>query len=439
MAKIFKPTKKQVEAPRQLHIDRQSYDGRGIAHYRGQTVFVTGALPAETVSVQHFKAQRRYAECQAGNIVSASPERVSAPCEYYGRCGGCNLQHQNDEAQLAFKQRSVLEQMQRQAGLEPEALAPALVSAPWHYRSRARLGVDRQGRLAFRQRDSKAFVAIDHCRVLAAELRPFIDAIQALPQYAKVGGISHIELVYVEGAAAAVVRHTKALPEKVRTWLQGVASESGVSLWLQGERHGGLQDSTGEAVDPRLFYDLPAFDVRLGFHPADFTQVNTDINRQMVSQAIDWLQLQGSETVLDLFCGIGNFTLPLARRAAHVIGVEAIESMVQRGRENSEANLLTNCEFVAADLEQDDCEKAWNHRAIDAVLLDPPRAGAQQVAALLGRLQADKIVYVSCNPASLARDAKALADQGFRLARLGVMDMFPHTAHIESMALFTRS
>jgi 23S rRNA (uracil1939-C5)-methyltransferase len=200
-----------------------------------------------------------------------------------------------------------------------------------------------------------------------------------------------------------------------------------------------LQDVEGQSVDPRLCYQLPVFDVRLGFHPSDFTQVNAEINRQMVSQAIDWLQLQGSETVLDLFCGIGNFTLPLARRVAHVIGVEAIASMVERGRENAELNGLANSEFVAADLEQNDCEKAWNHRAIDAVLLDPPRAGAQQVAGLLGRLQVDKVVYVSCNPASLARDAKAMAEQGFRLARLGVMDMFPHTAHIESMALFVRS
>lgn len=439
MAKIFKPSKKRVETPGQLNIDRQSYDGRGIAHYQGQTVFVAGALPGETVSVQHFKAQRRYAECQAGNIITVSPERIEAPCEYYGRCGGCNLQHQNDKAQLAFKQRSVLEQIQRQAGLEPEEVAPALVSAPWHYRSRARLGVNRQGQVAFRQRDSQVFVAINHCRVLATELQPFVDALQALPEYAKAGGISHIELIYTEETAAAVVRHTKSLPRKVSVWLQDVAQQSGVSLWLQGERHGALQDVEGQSVDPRLCYQLPAFDVRLGFHPSDFTQVNAEINRQMVSQAIDWLQLQGSETVLDLFCGIGNFTLPLARRAAYVIGVEAIASMVERGRENAELNGLANCEFVAADLEQHDCEKAWNHRAIDAVLLDPPRAGAQQVAGLLGRLQVDKVVYVSCNPASLARDAKAMAEQGFRLVRLGVMDMFPHTAHIESMALFVRS
>lgn len=438
MAKIFKPTKKRVEAPKQLHIDKQSYDGRGIAHHQGQTVFVSGALPGETVFVQHFTAQRRYAECQVSKVISTADERVAPECKYYGRCGGCNLQHQGEEAQLAFKQRSVLEQLQRQAGIEPEQLAPALVSTPWHYRSRARLGVNRLGQLAFRQRDSKAFIAIEQCPVLAENLRTLVNALQSLPQYAKAAGISHIELISVQKTVAAVVRHTKALPEKTRTWIARVAEESGADLWLQGEKYGGLEDLSGVPVDPRIFYDLPDFDVRLGFHPSDFTQVNTDINRRMVSQAIEWLQLQGSETVLDLFCGIGNFTLPLARKAARVIGVEAIESMVQRGRENAEANELDNCEFVAADLEQPDCEQAWNHQTIDAVLLDPPRAGAQQVAGLLGRLKADKVVYVSCNPASLARDTKAMADQGFRLVRLGVMDMFPHTAHIESMALFLR-
>jgi 23S rRNA (uracil1939-C5)-methyltransferase len=438
MAKIFKPQKKPINIPAKLEIERQSHDGRGIARYQGKTVFVEGALVGETVSVKQYRDGRRYAECRAADIVQDSPQRQLPDCEYYQRCGGCNLQHLQVESQLDFKQSSVIEQLNRVAELQAEEVVPALSSTPWGYRSRARLGVDRQGRIAFRQRDSSQFVAIEHCPVLAAELQPLIHALQELPKYAKSCAITHVELVFADDVVAAVVRHTRPMTAQGMTWLQAVADESDALIWLQGAKRGPLCDLSSKIVDPRLYYRLPDFDVCLAFHPSDFTQVNLDINRRMVSQAIEWLDLKGHETLLDLFCGVGNFTLPLARCAQRVIGVEAVESMVERGRENAAAHNMDNCTFVAADLENPRCEEAWNQTSIDAVLLDPPRAGAQQAVALLGRISAQRIVYVSCNPASLARDAQALAQQGFSLAKLGVMDMFPHTAHIESMALFVR-
>lgn len=438
MAKIFKPQKKPIDIPVKLEIERQSHDGRGIARYQGKTVFVEGALTGETVSVKQYRDGRRYAECRAADIVQASPQRQLPDCEYYQRCGGCSLQHLQVESQLAFKQSSVIEQLHRESGLSAEEVVPALSSAPWHYRSRARLGVDRQGRIAFRERDSSHFVAIEQCPVLASELHPLVHAFQDLPQYAKKCGITHIELLFTDEVIAAVVRHTRPMTDQGVAWLQAVSDETNALIWLQGAKRGPLCDLSSKVVDPRLHYRLSGFDVRLAFHPSDFTQVNLDVNRRMVSQAIEWLDLQGHETVLDLFCGVGNFTLPLSRRAQRVIGVEAVESMVERGRENADAHSMENCTFVAADLEDSRCEKAWNQTTIDAVLLDPPRAGAQQAVELLGRISARRIVYVSCNPASLARDAQALAQQGFRLAKLGVMDMFPHTAHIESMALFVR-
>jgi 23S rRNA (uracil1939-C5)-methyltransferase len=245
---------------------------------------------------------------------------------------------------------------------------------------------------------------------------------QWLAQLQSAQAVTHLELLDVAGHSGVIVRHTKKLSVADREALAALAGASGCEIWLQGDKGASLTALDSQACDPRLHYELPDFSLDLAFHPQDFIQVNPAVNRRMVQQAIDLLQLTGTERVLDLFCGIGNFTLPLARACAEVIGVEAVEAMVERGRENAARSGLENLRFMAADLTklsvnqlQQRCGK------VDAILLDPPR-----------------IVYVSCNPATLARDAKLLADSGYRLESLGVLDMFPHTTHVESMALFVR-
>ena len=286
-------------------------------------------------------------------------------------------------------------------------------------------------------------MAIDQCPVLAADLQLLLSGLASLPTQAKECGISHIELIAADEGSAAVIRHTRPMTVRALDWLGQLQQQTGAQLWLQGEKAAGLCSLTGDAVDPRLHYQLEvqgnqavATHLQLGFHPQDFTQINRSINQQMVAQALSWLNLQGTETVLDLFCGIGNFTLPLASQAARVIGIEAVEAMVLRGRENALVNGVANCEFMALDLTAPEAVSDWNQFPVDAVLLDPPRAGAQQAVNWIAQQRVPRILYVSCDPASLARDAAILKEQDYRLERLGIMDMFPQTAHVESMALF---
>lgn len=459
MAKLFKPQPRREVAPTRLSIETQGHDGRGIARHQGKTVFVSGALPGETVEVSHYRAKSSYGECRTRRVLEAAPARIEPECIHFARCGGCSLQYQQPAAQLQFRTHNLLQQLARQHGLAPLEVAPPLASAPWGYRSRARLSIDRQGLPAFRERDSDNFVPVTQCLVLDVRLQPLVAALTGLGALAP-HPITHIELLADADGIAMVLRHTKPLAAPLREFLQGLIAQFELRLWLQAERRGALASLDGEAQDPRLYYSLPGISrlpeidglpeaaataaavpgsgVRLAYHPADFTQINTAVNRRMVTQALQWLELGPADVVLDLFCGIGNFTLPMARQCRQVIGVEAIEAMVLRGRENAAANGIGNCEFIAADLETADLRQLWNSRGVNTVLLDPPRAGARQAVEAIGRWQPQKVLYVSCDPASLARDLALLAGYGYRLQRLGAMDMFPHTAHVESMALLVR-
>lgn len=425
-------------------INRLSHDGRGVTQWNGKTLFVDGALAGEQVSVRFVSEHGRYAEAVVDEVIQAAAERQTPPCPHYKLCGGCQLQHMPESLQLQLKQDTLLEQMQRWAGLTPSRVLPAIQSSSTGYRSRARLGVwyEADGRvtLGFRQRQSKHLTPIDHCLVLPASLNALLLPLrQWLAQLQSAQAVTHLELLDVAGHMGVIVRHTKKLSVADREALTALAGAFGGEIWLQGDKGASLTALDGQACDPRLHYELPDFSLDLAFHPQDFIQVNPAVNRRMVQQAIDLLQLTGAERVLDLFCGIGNFTLPLARACAEVIGVEAVEAMVERGRENAVRSGLENLRFMAADLTklsvnqlQQRCGK------VDAILLDPPRDGAREILASIGQLAAKRIVYVSCNPATLARDAKLLADSGYRLESLGVLDMFPHTTHVESMALFVR-
>lgn len=428
-----------------MTVERLSHDGRGISRWQGKTLFVEGALPGELVDARLVHEQGRYAEAVADNIIEAAPERVVPPCIYYDRCGGCQFQHLAPEHQLQAKQTALLEQFQRTAGLAPERLLTPIESVSQGYRSRARMGVwyPRAGgvTLGFRQRRSRELVDVAHCLVLEPAidrlLMPLKDWLSKLQSRE---AISHIELIAAREGPAAVLRQLKPLTDSDLLALAQLEKGEGAQLWLQDSSEGPLKTLSGEVCDPRLSYRLAEFDLELGFHPQDFTQVNARVNEAMIAQAMALLKPTPEDRVLDLFCGIGNFTLALARFAGQVVGVEAVESMVLRGRENARLQGLANLDFIAADLTQlTGSALAKRVGKVSALLLDPPREGAREILAGIGQLAPERLVYVSCNPATLARDAGLLAEQGYRLEAAGVLDMFPHTAHVESMALFRRA
>ncbi len=428
-------------------IDRLSHDGRGLANLDGKTLFIDGALTGERVSARLLAEHPRFIEARVDQLLAASPERVEPPCPHFASCGGCQLQHMSPAQQLQMKQAALLDQMERWAGLKPERVLDPVRSSSQGYRSRARLGVwyqvDGSVTLGFRQKASNELTAIDACLVLTPELNSLLAPLHRwLTGLSAAKAVTHIEAIHADQSLALVIRHTKALAAVDLAALTRLTEQLALQVWLEGNDKLGLRNLAGELVDPRLHYSLDS-DTTLAFHPQDFTQVNPQVNRQMVSQALELLALKDDDQVVDFFCGMGNFTLPMARRCARVTGIEGVATMVERGRANAQSLGLNNAEFIRADL------ASLNHTQVrqlcsqaSAILLDPPRDGAKELVEQLkslrakGQLNATRIVYVSCNPATLARDSKILAEAGYRLEALGVLDMFPHTSHLESMALF---
>lgn len=434
--------KQSVEAT--ATIESLTHEGRGVAHIDGKAVFIDGALPGEEVRFRYRAKHRTYDEGDTVDVINASPDRVAPRCAHFEMCGGCSMQHVSAAAQIQSKQQVLLDNLQRIGHVEPEHIAPPLTAAPWGYRRRARLGakfVDKKNAMlvGFHEKRSHFLAAIERCEVLHPAFGERIvalrDLLRSLDAYKR---IPQLEVACGDDAAAMVVRHLEALTPADRERFVQFGRAHDIEIFLQS---GG--PDTIHLLWPeqsRLSYRLPEFDVELVFRPTDFVQVNSAINRQMVSQALDWLALQGHERVLDLYCGLGNFTLPLARRARLAIGVEGERKLVQAGEANAARNHITNAQFFVGDLAHPCDDLPWTRgQHYDAVLLDPPRVGAEPVLSVVGRSGASRVVYVSCNPATLARDAGILVrDHGFKLKRAGAMDMFPHTTHTEAMALFER-
>lgn len=421
-----------------LNIQRLANDGRGIAFHDSRTWFVEGALAGEEVEARVLTARSQVIEARTERVLNASAGRRAEPCPHARVCGGCNLQHLSAADQLELKQRSLAEQLARVAAIEPQAWAAPLSGPEFGYRRRGRLAVrwDNKARrldVGFRASASQDIVAIRECHVLVQPLQTLLPALLAvLHALDKPQTIGHLEL-FSGTAEAVLVRHTAALAATDLQRLKAFAQEQGVQLWLQGE--GGPQP-----LEPAytLGYRLPAWDLQLAWRPGDFVQVNALVNEAMVAQALEWLAPKAGERVLDLFCGLGNFTLPLARAGAQVVAVEGVAEMVERARTNAEHNGLDGAHFYQADLSKPLIEAQWASGGFAAVLLDPPRDGALEMVRQMATLGARRVVYVSCNPATLARDAAELIGQGYQLKRAGVLDMFPQTAHVEAMALFER-
>lgn len=428
-----------VGKKQKLSIERLAGDGRGIAFEGGRTWFVSGALAGEQIEARVLGARSQTVEARAERIITASSERREAPCRHADRCGGCNLQHMPHADQLALKQRTLAEQLSRLGGVQPQEWAAPLTGPEFAYRRRARIAVrwdakTRQLHVGFRAEASQDIVAIDDCPVLVQPLQPILKALpELLRSLEKPQALGHVEL-FSGTAEALLLRHTAPLTEHDLLRLRAFCVEHAAQLWLHGEGQPQADDASAE-----LGFELAHWQLRLAYRPGDFVQVNGLVNEAMVVQALDWLSVQPRERVLDLFCGLGNFALPLARQAAEVVAVEGVDVMVARAAANAQNNGLGNAHFFRADLSNPLADETWARDGFDAVLLDPPRDGALEVVRKMSGLGARRLVYVSCNPTTLARDAAELQQQGYRLRRAGILDMFPQTAHVEAMALFEKA
>jgi 23S rRNA (uracil1939-C5)-methyltransferase len=420
-------------------------DGRGIARVEGKTVFIDDALPGERVEWTRLKRGRNFDEGRLQSVLEPSADRVVPRCPHFGMCGGCVLQHLDPTRQIEFKQRQLADALTRIGRVTPEQILPPLRAGVWGYRRRARLAarwVPKKNRtvVGFRERNTPYVADLKQCDVLQAPVGSLLEPLSALASALSIRNrVPQIEVAVGDNAIAMIVRVLEPPTANDLELIRQFGRDHRVQMYLQPGGYETIAPLSDDTVP--LEYRLPRYDVSYQFLPSDFVQVNAELNAQMVERAVDLLAPQPSDRVLDLFCGLGNFSLPLARSGAQVVGIEGDAALIARARENARRNDLDRVEFLCANLADPTlCNAPWALRPYDKVLLDPPRAGAQEVLPVIARSGASTVLYISCHPGSLARDAGILVhEHGFTLKAAGVMDMFPHTAHVESAALFVRS
>lgn len=426
-------------------IESLTPEGRGLTHVEGKACFIDFALPGERVMFQYSKTSSKYDEGRTLEVLEPSPDRVEPMCPHFGVCGGCSLQHMTAAAQIRAKQQALRGHLEHLAQTQPETWLEPITGPVIGYRHKARLGVKyvaKKGRVlvGFREKANAYLADLSCCKVLHAsvgeqllslgELIMGMEARQSIPQ---------IEVAVSEKGTTLVFRHLDPLSDTDRQQLIDYAQSQHLDIRLQSAGPDSIEPLWPEQPGA-LYYLLANQNIKIEFQPADFTQVNPDINQKMLDRALAFLDLNGNDRVLDLFCGLGNFTLAMAQQALSVVGVEGVESMVAKARDNATMNAIDNCSFYAADLSADLTGMPWLKQSYDKILLDPPRSGAMEMLKYLGKLDVSRIVYVSCHPATLARDAQVLVhDLGYTLTSAGVMDMFPHTAHVESIAVFEKN
>ena len=430
-------------------IESLDHEGRGVAHVDGKAIFIEGALPGERVAYTSFRRKPSFENARADAILKASSQRVAPRCPHFGVCGGCSMQHLNAAAQAAAKQRVLEDAFWHIARLKPETILPPIVGPSWGYRRRARLTVrkvEKKGGVlvGFHEKRSSYVAVMDSCAVLPAPISALLPKLRELVAALSIPDrLPQIEVAAGDTPTALVFRILEPLTPADEEKLRAFADRHGVHVYLQ----------TGGPDTAALFhpadggqpaYRLPDFDVTLRFRPTDFTQVNHDVNRVLVRRALGLLDVRPGEKVADMFCGLGNFTLPLARVGGRVVGVEGSAPLIARARENAVANgLAERIEYHVANLFEVTPEQLAGWGRFDKMLIDPPREGAVELVKSLGEdasAPPSRIVYVSCNPATLARDAAVLVhEKGYRLVSAGIANMFPHTSHVESIALFERA
>ena len=422
-----------------------THEAAGVVRIDGKTVFVADALPGERVVLRRTHRQRKLDYAITEQVLRASADRVQPRCPHFGLCGGCALQHLAPEAQLAFKQNQLLENLARLGSVQAERLLPPLRGPVWNYRRRARVGiklVPRKGKVlvGFRERSSPYVADLQECHVLVEPVGALMTPLgQMVEQLTIASRVPQAEVAVADDAVVLVLRVLDAPTAADLECMAAFGREHSVRIYLQPGGPDTIAPLDPAIAPAPLSYRLPQHDITIQFEPTDFIQVNGVLNQAMVDRALDVLEPAATDTVLDLFCGLGNFSLPLARRTAQVVAVEGDAALVGRARGNAVRNGIANVEFHVADLFKDVAGLPWALRRYDRVLLDPPRAGAREVLPIVAGSGAQRVVYISCHSGSLARDAGLLVrEHGFRLTAAGVMDMFPHTTHVEAMAVFDR-
>ncbi|CAQ82922.1 MULTISPECIES: 23S rRNA (uracil(1939)-C(5))-methyltransferase RlmD [Photorhabdus] len=438
MVQFYSPNRRTINR----HIitvtaDNLDAQGQGVARHQGKTVFVAGLLPGEQAQVQLTEEKRQFAKAKLVKRLSDSPYRVSPCCPHFGVCGGCQQQHVAPDLQRESK-ASVLEHLiWRETGVTVSA-KPVILSPEYGYRRRARLGLQyhmkqRQLVMGFRQNQSNEIVAVKRCPVLQPELEQLLQPLsQCLSNLKAAKRLGHVELVLADNGPLIILRHLDPLKGEDKEKLCTFAVQHHAAVYLMAD------ETTLEPLNnsPEPWYQVDG--LKLVFSPRDFIQVNETVNQQMVAQAMEWLDLQPNDRVLDLFCGMGNFTLPIARKVQAVVGVEGVATLVANGQYNAKLNNLDNISFYHENLEANIHQQPWAKLGFNKVLLDPARAGAAGVMSHIVKLAPEKVVYVSCNPTTLARDSKTLLEAGYHIISVRMLDMFPHTGHLESMVLFSR-
>jgi len=444
---MSRPGPLRDRAPEIVDIVDLSHEARGVARVDGKAIFVDDALPGEQVEIQRVRRQRSYDEARLLKVLNPSPDRVQPRCEHFGVCGGCALQHLDADKQLALKQNQLLQELTRIGHVQPEEILLPLQAGSWNYRRRARLGVrwvfkKERTLVGFRERNTSYIAELKNCAVLREPLASLIQPLGELISNLSVRArLAQIEAAVADNATALVFRILDDVTVEDRAAMTAFGARHGVQMYLQP---GGYETIAPLGTTEPLFYRLPKFGVTLHFDPTDFIQVNGELNELMTARAIDLLDVEPTHSVLDLFCGLGNFSLPLARRAGRVLGIEGDAGLVERAKANAERNGIANAQFITANLMTDEPDvnfwAPWTRERFDRVLIDPPRAGAREVLPAIAKSGAQRVVYVSCHPGSLARDAGILVNEyGFKLRSAGIMDMFPQTTHVESMAVFERA
>ena len=435
--------RKLPQEPFEVTITGLSHDGRGVTSVNEKKFFVHGALPGERVMALMTGRKRRFDEGEVTEILEPSPDRVEARCPHFGDCGGCALQHLDPAAQIRQKHQALIDNLRRIGHVKPACELEPLTGPQWHYRRKARLSVryvykKERSLVGFRERKGRYVADIAECHVLDERVGSLISPLaEMIDTLAAREELPQIEVACGDRQCALVFRHLKPLIAADIETLREFAEQHDIAVMLQSGGPETVVPLNPDVVS--LDFGLPSFNVSLAFEPLDFIQVNARLNEKMIQQALALLQPTAEDRVLDLFCGLGNFTLPLGRLAGQVVGIEGDRRLVEKGQANAVRNGLQNVTFHLADLAADVSTASWLRQTYDKVLVDPPRSGAEAVLPHIAATGARRLLYISCHPASLARDAGILVNEhGFALQSAGVMDMFPHTGHVESMALFER-
>ena len=426
----------------EISIESLSNEGRGISHYDDKIIFTRGALPGERVIASRSLSRAKYEEADVVDILESSPDRIEPKCDVYGVCGGCSFQHLSSKNQINAKQSWLKSAFMGQAKIEPKKWLQPLQVESWGYRRKARLGVRYVAKkekvlVGFRERKSSFITVMSRCEVLHPSLGDNLELLgECIGKLSIKKHVPQIEVAIAELDSILILRHLEPMTKGDESILKEYGDKLGITWYAQS---GGLETIKPLNESVSLTYALPEHKIEMSFLPNDFTQVNFALNQKMINLAIELLDLNIEDEVIDLFCGLGNFTLPISRYVNKIVGIEGDRGLVERAKANADANEITNASFYKADLFEDVSGFEWfRGQKYNKALIDPARTGAIEIVELLPKLGIERLVYVSCNPATLARDTARLIELGFSLMSAGVMDMFPQTAHVESIALFIR-